>query len=71
MGAFVQSLMGDFDGLMEDMVISLRGIIVSSMAGNLMLEHDSKWLEGLIFGAAGWLGDAESRVKERRWGQQR
>jgi hypothetical protein len=43
-------------------------LIVGSMAGNLMLEDDSKWLEGLILGAAGQLDGAESRAQERRWG---
>jgi hypothetical protein len=47
------------------------GLIVGSMAGNLMLEDDSKWLEGLILGAAGRIDGAESRAQERRWGQQR
>ena len=36
------------------------GLIVGRMAGNLMLEDDSKWLEGLIWGAAGRLDGAES-----------
>ena len=47
------------------------GLIVGSMAGNLMLEDDSKWLEGLILGAAGRFNGAESQAQERRWGQQR
>ncbi len=47
------------------------GSIVGLMAGNLMLENDSKWLEGLILGAADRLDGAESRVQERRWGRQR
>ncbi len=46
------------------------GLKVGSMVGNLMLEDDSKWLEGLILGAAGRDG-AESRAQERRWGRQR
>ncbi len=44
------------------------GLIVGSMAGNLMLEDDSKWLEGLMLGAAGRLDGAESQAQERRWG---
>ena len=36
------------------------GLIVGSMVGNLMLEDDSKWLEGLILGAAGRLDGVES-----------
>ena len=47
------------------------GLTVGSMVGNLMLEDDSKWLEGLILGAAGRLDGAESQAQERRWGQQR
>ena len=47
------------------------GLIVGSMVGNLMLEDDSKWLEGLILGAAGQFDGAESRAQERRWGRQR
>ncbi len=47
------------------------GLIVGSMVGNLMLEDDFKWLEGLILGAAGQLDGAESRAQERRWGRQR
>ncbi len=47
------------------------GLKVGSMVGNLMLEDDSLWLEGLILGAAGRFNGAESRVQERRWGQQR
>ena len=47
------------------------GLIVGSMAGNLMLEDDSKWLEGLILGAAGRFDGAERRAQERRWGRQR
>ena len=47
------------------------GLIVGSMAGNLMLEDDSKWLEGLILGAAGQFDGAESQAQERRWGRQR
>jgi hypothetical protein len=46
------------------------GLMVGSMAGNLMLEDDSKWLKGLILGAAGRFDGAESRAQERRWGQQ-
>jgi hypothetical protein len=74
MGAVVQSSMGAFDGLMEAIVISLMGavclvrasvglmgaIVVGLIVGNLMLEDDSKWLDGLILGAAGQLEDAES-----------
>ena len=82
MGAVVRSLMGAFDGLMEAIVISLMGIIISLMlpavglivglmVGNLKLEDDSKWLDGLILGTAGRLDDAESRAQEHsRWGQQ-
>ena len=47
------------------------GLIVGSMAGNLTLEDDSKWLEGLILGVAGRFDGAESRAQERRWGRQR
>mgnify|MGYP006154376943 FL=1 len=47
------------------------GLIVGSMAGNLMLEDDSKWLEGLILGVAGRFDGAESQAQERRWGRQR
>ncbi len=47
------------------------GLIVGSLVGNLMLEDDSKWLEGLILGAAGRFDGAESRAQERRWGRQR
>jgi hypothetical protein len=47
------------------------GLIVGSMAGNLMLEDDSKWLEGLILGAAGRLDGVESQAHEHRWGQER
>ena len=36
------------------------GLIVGSMAGNLMLEDASKCLEGLILGAAGRFDGAES-----------
>ena len=46
------------------------GLIVGSMAGNLMLEDDSKWLEGLILGAAGRFDGAKSLAQERRWGRQ-
>jgi hypothetical protein len=67
MGAIIQSLMGAFDGLMEAIVISSTGavclvrasvglmgaIMAGSILGNLMLEDDSKWLDGLILGAAG------------------
>jgi hypothetical protein len=74
MGAVVQSLMGAFDGLIEAIVISSMGavcllrasvglmgaIVVGLMVGNLMLEDDSKWLDGLILGAAGQLEGAES-----------
>jgi hypothetical protein len=52
------------------LVGSVIGSIVGSMAGNLMLEDDSKWLEGLILGAAGWLDGVESRAQARRWGRQ-
>ncbi len=45
-------------------------LIVGSMVGNLMLEDNSKWLEGLILGAAGQFNGAESRAQERRWGRQ-
>jgi hypothetical protein len=48
-------------------VIGLKG---GSMVGNLMLEDDSKWLEGLILGAAGRFDGAESRAQERGWGRQ-
>ena len=47
------------------------GLKVGSMVGNLMLEDDSKWLEGLILGAAGRFDGAESQAQERRWGRQR
>jgi len=47
------------------------GLIVGSMAGNLTLEDDSKWLEGLILGLAGRFDGAESQAQERRWGRQR
>ena len=47
------------------------GLIVGSMAGNLTLEDDSKWLEGLILGVAGRFDGAESQAQERRWGRQR
>ena len=47
------------------------GLIVGSMAGNLTLEDDSKWLEGLILGVAGRFNGAESQAQERRWGRQR
>jgi hypothetical protein len=74
MGAVVRSSMGAFDGLMEAIVISSMGavclvrasvglmgvIVVVSMVGNLMLEDDSKWLDGLILGTAGQLEGAES-----------
>ena len=46
------------------------GLIVGSMVGNLMLEDDSKWLEGLILGAAGRLDGAESQAQAHRWGRQ-
>jgi hypothetical protein len=46
------------------------GLKVGAMVGNLMLEDDSKWLEGLILGAAGRFDGAESRAQERRWGRQ-
>jgi hypothetical protein len=46
------------------------GLMIGSMAGNLMLEDDSKWLEGLILGAAGRFDGAESRAQKHRWGQQ-
>jgi hypothetical protein len=63
-----------FNSLMEAIVIGLMGPIVGSIvgvvAGNLMLEYYSKWLDGLILGAAGQLDDAESQVHESRWGQQ-
>ena len=36
------------------------GLKVGSMVGNLMLQDDSKWLEGLILGAAGRFDGAES-----------
>ena len=49
----------------------VEGLNVGSMVGNLMLEDDSKWLEGLILGAAGRFDGAESRAQERRWGRQR
>ena len=44
------------------------GLIVGSMGGNLTLEDDSKWLEGLILGLAGRFDGAESQAQERRWG---
>ena len=47
------------------------GLKVGSMVGNLMLEDDSKWLEGLILGVAGRFDGAESQAQERRWGRQR
>ena len=47
------------------------GLVVGSMAGNLTLEDDSKWLEGLILGLAGRFDGAESQAQERRWGRQR
>ena len=47
------------------------GLKVGSVVSNLMLEDDSKWLEGLIWGTAGWFDGAESRAQERRWGRQR
>ena len=47
------------------------GLIVGSMAGNLTLEDDSKWLEGLILGLAGRFDGAESQAQERRWGRHR
>ena len=47
------------------------GLILGSMAGNLTLEDDSKWLEGLILGVAGRFDGAESQAQERRWGRQR
>ena len=47
------------------------GLIVGSMAGNLTLEDDSKWLEWLILGLAGRFDGAESQAQERRWGRQR
>ena len=47
------------------------GLIVGPMAGNLTLEDDSKWLEGLILGVAGRFDGAESQAQERRWGRQR
>ncbi len=71
--------MGGFVGSMRALVglviaVGLMGpvigSIVGSMAGNLMLEDDSKWLEGLILGAAGRLDGAESRVQAHRWVQQ-
>ncbi len=74
MGAVVRSSMGAFNGLMEAIVISSMGavclvrasvglmgaIMVGLIVGNLMLEDDSKWLDGLILGAAGQLEGAES-----------
>jgi len=47
------------------------GLMVGSMVGNLMLEDDSKWLEGLILGAVGRFDGAESQAQGRRWGRQR
>jgi hypothetical protein len=67
--------MGGFVGLMRalvglviavDLMGPVIGSIVGTMVGNLMLEDDSKWLEGLILGAAGWLDGAESQAQERR-----
>jgi hypothetical protein len=40
------------------------------MGARGLFEADSKWLEGLILGAAGRLDGAETRAQERRWGQQ-
>ncbi len=74
MGAVVRSSIGAFDGLMEAIVISSMGavclvrasvglmgaIVVGSIVDNLMLEDDSKRLDGLILGAAGQLEGAES-----------
>jgi hypothetical protein len=49
MGASV-GLMGAFvGGSMVAIVGSMRSV-VGSMVGSLMLEDDSKWLDGLIFG---------------------
>ena len=47
------------------------GLIVGSMVGNLTLEDDSKWLEGLILGLEGRFDGAESQAQEHRWGRQR
>jgi hypothetical protein len=46
--------------------VAARRRRIGSMVGNLMLEDDSKWLEGLILGAAGRFDGAESRAQERR-----
>ncbi len=71
MGGFI-SLMRALVGLViaVGLMGPVIGLIVGRMAGNLMLEDDSKWLEGLILGAAGWLDGAESQAQACRWGRQ-
>ncbi len=76
LAAMVATAMGGFVGLMRAIVglmiaVGLMGPVIGSIVGNLMLEDDSKWLEGLILGPAGRLDGAESRAQARRWGQQR
>jgi hypothetical protein len=69
LAAMAATAMGGFVGSMRalvGLVIAVYlmgpviGLIFGSMAGNLMLKDDSKWLEGLILGAAGRLDGVES-----------
>ncbi len=74
MGAVIGSWMGAIVGSMEAILGGLMEAIIGSMASSLMLEDDSKSLDGLILvgivGTGGQMGDADSQVHEYRWGRQ-